>query len=112
MTHLARSGHTVAKPRSAVVTAALKSLTADTFISPHAAAQGVGLAGVGRTLQTTAKKASITSPREHGVSKKLDGEGKAGIKSDGHHGTLRVQHHIAQRGSAGVSFHHRLARDD
>ena len=43
MTHLARSGHTVAKPRSAVVTAALKSLTADTFISPHAAAQGVGL---------------------------------------------------------------------
>lgn len=45
------------------------------------------------------------------ASAKKDGN-KAGIKGDGHHGTLRVQHHIAQRGSAGVSFHRRLARDD
>lgn len=144
MTFTRTSAHTVARLHAAVAMAAL-----NTFRSPHAA-QEVGLASAGRTLQNTAKKgftgtreygaakkaangelaAAKTSGKklvvvndkakaknfreakkagiidgkttlrdtsgEHGVSKKLNGEGKAMAKKDG---SLRVGHHVTvQRG--------------
>lgn len=96
----ARPGHSVAKPQAAIVGTALKKL------SPHAGATAPTKA----TIDDGAKKAATIG--------KATGDGHASAKddgatSDGHHGTLRVQHHTTQRRLVdGSDGYKRRARDD
>lgn len=118
---LRTSAHTVGTPHAVVGAAALAALSSTNNLkavispgatvsphrrrvdtSPHAtAAQKVGFASAGRTLQTTAKK-GFTGTREHGAPKTSGKKlvvvndkamaKKDGSNDNGHHGTLRVAH--------------------